>query len=161
MSSEEQYASFVQLLIDSQGALHGLLFAILADNQEADEVLQETNTVILKKRTDFTEGTNFRAWVFQIARLQAKAHCKRNLRNRLQFDDDLINLLVDEAAQRNPDPSDHLQALRQCVSLLSPSQRDLIDSRYSGQSVKSLADLTQSTPARVSRVLFKIRVLAC
>jgi RNA polymerase sigma-70 factor, ECF subfamily len=51
--------------------------AMTGDHAEADDVLQEASITALRKRDDFTAGTNFAAWMSQIVRLTALNHVKK------------------------------------------------------------------------------------
>ena len=95
--------------------------------QDADDVLQETNVVLWQKREDFTEGTNFWAWACRIAQFQVLSLRKQQQRDRLRFDDDLIEQLATESVEM---PSDRQEALEKCLDGLSDRKRELISLRY-------------------------------
>jgi DNA-directed RNA polymerase specialized sigma24 family protein len=58
---------FVQLFTHYQRRLFLYILSQLPNPIEAEEVQQETNVVIWSKFAQFREGTNFLAWVSQIA----------------------------------------------------------------------------------------------
>ena len=67
-----------------------------ADANTADDVLQETNLVLLRKESDFQPGTDFVAWASQVAAFQVKNDRAKRGRDRLTFDDALLGQLASE-----------------------------------------------------------------
>jgi RNA polymerase sigma-70 factor (ECF subfamily) len=57
--------------------------AMTGDSTEADDILQEASIIALRKRDDFTAGTNFAAWMSQIVRLTALNHVKKASRGTI------------------------------------------------------------------------------
>ena len=69
-------SDFVRLLTQHQRDMYLYIRSLLPDRHEADDVLQEVNLVLWDKRAQFRIDSNFRAWAFQIARIQDPAtHC--------------------------------------------------------------------------------------
>jgi RNA polymerase sigma-70 factor (ECF subfamily) len=120
--------------------------------------LQETNLVLCRKAEEFTEGTNFDAWAFRIARTQCMSFWKIRARDRLVLDEEAVSQIAYRAEARLADMSDRLRALKTCLTELSPRQRELLDGRYSaGGSVKQLAIGLGRPESSVSQTLYRIR----
>jgi RNA polymerase sigma-70 factor, ECF subfamily len=69
--------SFTALLRECYQRAWLVARAMTGDHAEADDVLQEASIIALRKRGDFTAGTNFAAWMSQIVRLTALNHVKK------------------------------------------------------------------------------------
>jgi RNA polymerase sigma-70 factor (ECF subfamily) len=70
-------SEFVLLITSHQAAIYAYVLTLLPDRVAAQDILQETNLVLCRKRDEFEPGTNFKAWAFSIAYWQTMAHLKR------------------------------------------------------------------------------------
>jgi RNA polymerase sigma-70 factor, ECF subfamily len=79
--------SFVVQLKDCYQHCWLIAAAVTGDRVEADDIVQEAALVALQKRSEFTSGTSFGAWMAQIVRLTALNHLKKqNRRNTVVSD---------------------------------------------------------------------------
>jgi RNA polymerase sigma-70 factor, ECF subfamily len=69
--------SFTALLTRAFSRLWLIAAAISGDRTEADDIVQESALVALRKRSEFVAGTNFMAWMSQIVRLTALNHVRK------------------------------------------------------------------------------------
>ena len=114
------------------------------------------------KRDDFTPGTNFRAWAFEVAKWTMRAHLKESRRkNWLVFDDDLAQTVTDRMIERVPASPDAPQAaLRLCLSKLRDRDRELVLSHYErGTSLADCAKRAGSTTGTMKVALFRLRAV--
>lgn len=148
---------FVQDTIACQGVLYAFILSLTADRDWADEVLQETNVALLRKEDQFEPGSNFKAWACSVAFYQVLTSRKSRRRNRLVFDEKLLSTLSDEGGRHVEQQDARRQALRQCLAVLSPSQKSLLQRRYRGDAVNRIAaDLGRSVGA-ISQTLYRAR----
>jgi RNA polymerase sigma-70 factor, ECF subfamily len=121
-SVQEQFSG--QLL-----ALRGYLIALVRDTHLADDLLQETFLTACEKCDSFETGTNFKAWVFAIARFKAL----NAIRSRARSEHLLSTETLERVADHYEPPADQTQKLRlleQCIGKLSPKAREVIRLRY-------------------------------
>lgn len=134
--------TFVQLVVSHQAALHAFVLALLPGHPDVDDVVQEVNASLWKKRGEFAVGTNFKAWVFSIAKFKVMALWRDQQRRKVwAVPEETLNLLVDEADDACHEAEDprHL-ALQQCIQSLPPQDRGLILRRYfQDHSLKQMA----------------------
>jgi RNA polymerase sigma-70 factor (ECF subfamily) len=126
---------FVALLTSSQRKLHAYIFSLVWNPADADDILQETNLVLLKKAAEFDATREFLPWAFAIARFQALAGLKRRQRLRFVFDESLAMFLADEAAREDSVLEARRLALATCLQKLPPVHRDLLIRRYEPKAV--------------------------
>lgn len=94
---EHDDGPFVQLIADHQNVIRNFIISLLPGAPGVDDVFQNTNAVIWKKRESFEMDTNFRAWVLSIARFQAMAHLQQLRRRRwVSLDPDVAELIADD-----------------------------------------------------------------
>jgi len=126
---------FVALLTRSQRKLHAYIFSLVWNPADADDILQETNIVLLKKAAEFDASRDFLPWALTIARFQTLAGLKRRQRLRFVFDEALASFLADEAAREDPVLEARRLALATCLQKLPTSHRDLLVRRYQPKAV--------------------------
>ncbi len=151
-------AQFVSLLTGNQRKLYAFILSLVGHPADADDVLQETNLILWRKWDQFEPGTNFDAWSFRVAHFQVMAYRKRKHRSKLHFDDELVELLAQEAGEEFTGPDRRRAALAQCLHKLKPDQRKLVAQRYEpGGCVNDIAAEQGRSPKAVSEALRRIR----
>lgn len=126
---------FVALLTKHQRQLHAYIFSLVWNPTDADDILQETNLVLLKKAAEFDAAREFLPWAITIARFQTLAGLKRLQRLRFVFDEALAEFLADEAAREDPVLEARRLALAACLQKLPFAHRELLIRRYEPKAV--------------------------
>jgi RNA polymerase sigma-70 factor (ECF subfamily) len=126
---------FVALLTGSQRKLHAFIFSLVWNPADADDILQETNLVLLKKAAEYDSTREFLPWALTIARFQTLAGLKRRQRLRFVFDDTLAMFLADDAAREDPVLEARRLALATCLQKLPAVSRELLIRRYEPKAV--------------------------
>lgn len=159
-SSEDE---FVDLLTGVQSNLHAFLTSLLYGDHCVDDVLQQTNLVLWKKRTSFELGSNFRAWAFSVARWEVKAWLTRRKRaDWLSFHDDLSALLAARFDHSTLVGSENgaLDALSHCLGKLKKKDRLLVLTHYQDdKAISECARIYQRGADSLKVSLFRIRRL--
>ena len=149
----------VHQLIQHQERLYAYILALVSDGIVAEDVLQETNLAASRMLSEAREVDNFVAWMFGVARNQVAAYRRSQGRDRFVFDDDLLSVLDDEAAESTNDLPLRQEALGGCLESLPQEQRDIILRRYHpGASLRSLATELERTVGSMSQTLYRIRM---
>jgi RNA polymerase sigma-70 factor, ECF subfamily len=157
MNTDVQTEQFIRCLTDHQSRLLAYLVALLGDLHEARNVLQDTNLELWRKSEDFVEGTDFAAWSRKVAHFKVLAHLRDKRRDRLLFDEALLQQIAERPQPTDDDDSLHV-ALRHCLAALPDRVRLLISQRYSsGQSIRELARVVGKSEAAVKVSLSRIR----
>lgn len=141
-----------------QSRLYAYILTLTGDREQARDVLQECNLVMWSKADEFEPGTNFIAWAFQIARYQVMAARQKVARDKLVFDDDILEGMADIFDEEENFDARQV-ALGQCVEQIAPNHRNLLHIRYSdGLSVKEIASRVDKTANAVAKVLHRTRI---
>lgn len=149
---------YLEQVTQSQRTLYGVLWSLLRDAHDVDDVLQETNAVLWQKAHEFDESREFLPWALKIAQLQVLAFRKRRQRTRLVFDDQLVAALVQQTIQDAEEVEPRRRALGECLKTLTDDHRRLITRRYEpGGSVNELSAEQGKSPKAVSEALRRIR----
>jgi RNA polymerase sigma-70 factor, ECF subfamily len=149
---------FVQLFTHHQRRLFLYILSQVSNPIDAEEVLQETNVVIWSKSGQFREGTNFLAWVSQIANFEVMKFRAKRKRDKLYFSDDFLETVSRDALERVDEFEFRRAALVECLAKLRPKDRELIQLRYSpGECGKRLAEDLGRPANSVYQTLGRIR----
>ncbi|MCA8988566.1 MAG: sigma-70 family RNA polymerase sigma factor [Planctomycetaceae bacterium] len=128
---QEQEAAFVAQLTQHQLALQHYIRSLLPGEKLVADVVQQANAKIWEKRTDFQPGTNFKAWVFSIARYEVLNHRKQQVReSRLIFSAELEQVIESELAAEDNGLILKQDALRECLKKMRQQDQQLLLQRY-------------------------------
>ncbi len=155
---ERDSEAFVTLLTESQSAIYAYIMSVVHDHAKAKDILQETNLTLWRKAEQFEEGTAFKSWAFRSAYFHILNFRRKMKRDKLVFDDDVLDYLVERQEERFNDPEKKIEHLQTCMSELPENQKHLIEERYKPRaSVQQIAKSLNKSEAAVSQSLFRIR----
>lgn len=156
----EQQREVQKLFVANVSAIRGFILTLLADRDEADDILHEVYLVVMSKADDFELGTRFLSWAFTISRYTIMDQVKRrSTRRTVPLGQDVIELLA-EAAPDQAYSTEYIKALHLCVDALSPAAKRVIRLRYNeGLKPARIAEDLQLTPETVYVSLSKARAL--
>lgn len=150
--------SFVAELTSAQTSVYGYILSILPDRSMAQDVLQEVNMTAWQKRADFMAGTSFFAWASKIAYFHVLSHRRKMSRDRLVFDDDVLDYLAERQLEREEEVNRRAVALKACLQKLPAAQKQLVEQRYApGGSVQDIAAKAGKSVGAISQTLYRIR----
>jgi RNA polymerase sigma-70 factor (ECF subfamily) len=158
MSQDAKADDFVRDLTKNSQHLYTYIFGLVPVWSDADEIYQETSTLLWQKYDTFIPGTNFRAWACRVALNKIREYRRARAKEPVCFSEafiaDVEQHLVDVADQGDQ----RSEALAKCLSKLIPRHRDLIARYYrEGTSVKSIAESLSRTTDAVYKALNRIR----
>lgn len=149
---------FIELLTGAQSAVFGYIMSLCHDHARSQDILQETNLTLWRKAEDFEAGTNFTAWACRTAYFHVLNHRRKQSREQLVFDEDVLDYLAERQEERALDSHDRITALRGCLKKLPEDQRQLVERRYEpGASVQAIAENDGKSEGAISQALYRIR----
>ena len=150
---------FVEHIDTVQGDLLGFILSLTGNYEQARDILQETNLVIVKKLKSFELGTSFRAWAFTIARFQVMAYRKKISRDKLVFSDTAFNdISSDYEDFHKREIEQKYLILDECIEKLPEKQQAAVKGKYiQGHSLKVISESIDSNENSVSQILFRAR----
>ncbi len=156
--TEDSTLQFADLLTTHQKRLFSYIVSLLGRSESAWDVLQETNWVLLEKRSEFEFGTSFINWALTVAQFQTMAWLRDQKRDRLIVTPEIVEMMVDDALEINNQDDLREQALKVCIQSLSDQHRELIHVRYvRSEKLADLAIQTGRTINALKQMLFRIR----
>jgi RNA polymerase sigma-70 factor (ECF subfamily) len=119
-----------RLLKQYEADVRSFIFALLPNWSDAEDVLQRTRIILWQKFPAFEPGTNFRAWAMQIARHEVNNFRRSRQRERLCFDDKLVESLAEAHLSLIHDLEQRRAALDYCIQKLRASDRQIVHHCY-------------------------------
>ena len=161
MSKSDNHGEpFLVLVTGAQRMLHAFILRLVPSLSDADDILQETNLVLWSKQSEYTPGSDFRAWAFRIARFQVMAHRKRQSLDRLVFGDELVGRLARLGESRGEAFDEKRELLIECLQELKDSQRQLLDDHYGDRlSGREIAEKTGRNVDAVFQAMHRARAV--
>ncbi len=151
-------AAFTSLLDAHQQRLLAWLISLTGSLADARDVLQQTNIVLWKKAAQFTGGTSFSAWAFRVAQYEYLSWRQRQGRDRLVFDDSLLDGVAAVMDEVDAGAEARHAALERCLPKLPARQRDIIARRYlQGERVDAIGEALSLPANAVSQILWRAR----
>lgn len=156
MTSDQYFLAITAI----QNRLNAYILSLLADPVAAQDVLQETNLVLIRKADDFQSDASFESWAYNTARFQVLAHLRDRKRDRLVLHEAFAEKLAPLAEVMAEDTERRVQLLGGCVERLSDDHKTLLHKRYGKEtSIAALAEDLGKTASAMKQMLYRIRNL--
>jgi len=141
----------------NQNRIYAYILVFVPHGPDADDIMQETATVMWEKFGTFTPGTDFGRWAKKIAYHKILDHRKKLGRGQVVFSDDLLRVLADQAEAMLDQADPRLEALKFCLRRLSDSDRSLVRLHYEeGVTIKGIADQADRSVQGLYKVMVRI-----
>lgn len=150
----------LELLTSHQRRLAGYLRTLIANRVDAEEVLQEVNLYICSHAAEFRPGTDFSAWSLRVAHFCVLSWRRQRSRDRLTFDDDLLERLTTTLQAKASQADRRREALDECLKKVSARDHDLLSQLYgvSGMTPQELAKHLGRSSKGIYETLSRIRL---
>jgi RNA polymerase sigma-70 factor (ECF subfamily) len=130
---------FLRLFMASRARIYAFILSLIHNWTDAEDIMQDTATIMWRKFPEFKLGTNFVSWGVRIAYYEVLKYRKKQYSSPVEFDDEILNKITDYASASNSRPNENLIALQSCLSKLHPKDFRLIQLRY--REFKTVKDL--------------------
>ena len=134
------------LLVQNWTWLRGLLYGVLADAQDLDDVLQDVCLRVLTKIHTLREPERFRGWLAILARREALKHYRRRAKQAGLLDGPASPLAAPAYEEMPPDAAEKNEL---CARILDAAER--LPQKY--REVFMLAHCGELTYAEMAKVL--------
>lgn len=163
-SHPDDHERFVAHFVRHQNSIYSFITTIVPNSMDVDEIMQDASLIMWKKFSQYSEGSNFRNWAFQVAKFTAMNHIRKVKRDRHVFTTQLVEMLASEVETHGNEFEARRSAFRICITKLNQKDRNVLAGCYSEQtSIKQFAALLDRTPNSVYKQLNRIRrdLLTC
>ena len=158
LESDDRLEQFVGLFVRHEAAIHSFVLTLLPDLNDAEEVVQQASLTLWRKFDQYTPGTSFRNWAFQVAKFTAMNHITKTRRDRHRFQEHLLELLADRATERAEQLEMQRRALAFCLERLPDDDRHLLSGCYAeGSTIRDVAEQLGRSSNAVYKQLNRLR----
>ena len=159
MSELSKYQEFSDQLREHYSVVYGFILSLLHNPDDADDVFQQTALTLWQKYDEFREDSSFRAWACGVARFNVLTFMRTKRRDRVQFNDEAIELLTEwQAEAEEGTQTARQEALQFCMKKLTDLQRDLLRRYYEQrENAREIAEAIGRTAQSVHSSLKHIR----
>ncbi len=155
---EPDREEFARLFARHARQLYAFTMTLVFSHHDAEEVFQNTNVILWDKFAEFRPGSNFFAWASRIAYFEVLNLMKQ--RRVPLLSDEAIDALASEATALSDQSTARMDALSECLSRLTPADREVIQDRYFYQRPpKQIAAMHSRSLDSVYRALNRIHKL--
>lgn len=121
---------FGRLFARYQPRIYGFIRSLVVGRADAEDLLQETASVLWRRFDEFQPGSNFLAWALATARFQVMYFRQRQQRDVLRFSDKFLDAVGADTAQAVSQLGEMQELLERCMDKLPDADRELFDLRY-------------------------------
>ncbi|MEM7697218.1 MAG: sigma-70 family RNA polymerase sigma factor [Verrucomicrobiota bacterium] len=149
----------MELFLEHQPRIYGYVRSLLFQKSDADDVMQETAAVLWRKFDQFETGTHFDRWAMRTAFHQVRNFRQKKAREseKLQFSDELLDMLGEEAESIVDETEETAAALEQCLRKIPEKERRMVSLRFAaGGTNRAVAREIGKSESAVSRHLGRI-----
>ena len=151
-------SKFIAAFTEAQSSLRGYCISAVGNSEDAKDVFQKTCLVLWKKSGDWDPETPFSRWAFAVARYEVLAHVRDSARDRLIFDDDVVQAMTGTAGRIAESQPERLDALEECLADLNDDHRDLLKDFYvHGYTMKEICDRRDRGLSAIKVMMMRLR----
>lgn len=137
-AAQQRDKEALQLLLTGNWPwLKGLVYSIVTDAGEVDDVLQDICVRVITKIDSLREPERFRPWLAVLARRQALRHRQRRARRPVRLSKEIAEIKCDENAHRlieNMERQEKCRQILEAVRALPEKYREVFLLAYSSDS---------------------------
>jgi len=149
---------FLTLMTQYQTALRGYIQGAVWDYHDVHDVLQNTNAVLWRKEEQWNRDVPFLKWAFAVAKYEILAYRRDQAREKLVFNDEVLDLVLEDSEELAPQLSERSEALSTCVAKLSESHKRLLSYKYvSRQRIDEISNQVGKSEDSVRSLLKRLR----
>ncbi|MDM4016468.1 sigma-70 family RNA polymerase sigma factor [Roseiconus lacunae] len=154
----EQQIRFTKLWTEVQPAVAMYVRAIVRDPHATSDIVQNTAVVLLRKFDEWDSSRDYLRWAMGIAKFELLAYHRNSGRDRLVFDESLLDALAESWPSVISEVDHEQSALQDCLETLSPKAREIVNLRYfGGLKVPKIAEQLGLTAGAIRIALMRIR----
>ena len=156
--SKIDHRLFLEHFLPAEAVLKAYLLSATGDMRAADDLLQEVSSVLWERFDRYDQSRPFRPWALGIARLEVLKWRQRLAREREVLSPEVVEALMDTAADHAAEADERLVHLRRCVESLGKAARRMLRLRYWRMlRVEQIAEHLGKTRAAIEMALVRAR----
>ncbi len=142
-----------------QRRLYGYILSGIPNPSDADDIVQETASIMWSEFDKYQPGTNFAAWALCIARYQILTYRKQITKKKRVFSIQAIEAIQEVAEATNNLEQERQKALQLCLDKLGEKERKILCLRYEiGATLRTVSERLNINNNTLYNLLGRIHV---
>lgn len=121
---------FFRYYSQNQSEIFTYILTMVPRSADAEDIFQETSSVMWRKFEEFRLGTSFASWGCKIAYYIILEHRRKTSRNPIRYSSETLKLLSESYTKNQKNKKVRIEHLNDCLKNLSGKERFLIQLRY-------------------------------
>jgi len=148
---------FLYLMTPVQGRLYAYILSRWPNKSDADDIMQETISILWQKFETYEPGSEFSAWAFKVAKFVLSNFRKKHYKNQIQFSEEALSALENQSDNFLKNYTSQIETLRDCLKKLPSKESKILTLKYEeGVSSKKIATRFGMSIRTFYRVISKI-----
>jgi RNA polymerase sigma-70 factor (ECF subfamily) len=153
-----RHERFVRQFAANEPAVRAFVRRLVPAREDANDVMQEVAVALWRKFEPKLGDEGFRRWAFGVARYEVLAWRRDKARDRHVLNEEVLNLLADEAVAREESLGTQREALTACLEKLERPQRELLLAAYTeSQGIQAVAQRSGRSVRGFYQWLYRVR----
>ncbi len=150
---------FMMLYMSVQRRLYGYVMSSIPNPSDADDLVQETVSIMWSEFDKFQPGTNFAAWALCIARYQIMSYRKQITKKKRVFSEQAMEAIQEVAETTSNLEQERQKALQHCLDKLGEKERKILSFRYEiGATLRTVSEQLNINNNTLYNVLGRIHI---
>jgi len=155
--TEPKSVQFFRFYNGAQKRVYAYLLMMVHNHNDAEDLLQETASILWEQYDQFDKRGSFAAWAIGIARNKALDFLKHKRTSRPMFSDAFYEDISKFAETESKNTDRRLSALRNCLKRLSAENQKLIHLRFEkGIAVKKISQMSEYSADAIYKKISRI-----
>lgn len=121
---------FMQLVFENDRRIYAYIYVLIPNQTEADDLFQDTITIMWEKYGTYIPDSDFGAWGIGIAYNLVRNYRRKKARSHVRFAEDVEQLIEYETSNTLTNLDSKLSALKECLSKLNPEEKKVLKLKY-------------------------------
>ncbi len=139
----DPYELFLRCFAQDRDRIFAYIHSLLPHRADAEDVFQRCSVLLWRKFGQFDAHREFLPWACGVAFYEVRNFVRVAARDRLQFDDEVMQQLADRRMETLGQYDQRLGHLRGCLTELKPVDRELVRAVY--EQDRSQTEFAEST----------------
>ena len=123
---------FLRMMASVQGRIYAYILSRWPNKSDADDIMQETISILWKKFDTYEPGTEFQAWAFTVVKYVLAGFRRKHQSNPIQFSQEALAVLESDSSQYISNYNSQIDLLRECIRKLPSKELKIIKLKYEG-----------------------------
>jgi RNA polymerase sigma-70 factor, ECF subfamily len=157
VKKELKSEQFFRLYNAAHRRIYSYLLIMVHNHNDAEDLLQETASILWEKFDDFDKNASFAAWAIGIARNKALDFIRSKRSSRPFMDDEFYNQVAEMVQSDITAADQRLKALSDCIKKMSLQNQKLIHLRFEkGFTVKKISQISEHSADAIYKKISRI-----